>query len=421
MDISMEFSRGAYVSQLVSQIGSGQVKVVTGVRRCGKTYLLNTLFKRHLIEAGIRADHIVEMDFDGYRNSVYRDPDRFLSFIDGRITDGEPYFLLLDEIQLLDRFPEVLNDLLRMENVDVYATGSNARLLSKDVVTEFRGRGYEIPMRPLSFSEFMEGFNGDKRDGYLEYATYGGLPAVVLRKSADEKTQYLTSVMSEVYLADIVDRYKVRDVSDLNDLVDMLSSCIGSLVNPTKIANTFKSEKHSNIARETVDRFLAHLEDSFLFEKAVRYDIKGRKYIGAGSKYYAVDVGLRNARLNFRQFEETHIMENILYNELRGRGFKVDVGIVPSQRRDSQGSVRRVNYEIDFVCNLGSKRLYIQSAYALPTQEKMDQEQASLMRVGDSFKKVIVTKDGIAPHYNDRGVLIMNIYDFLLHPSSLEI
>lgn len=417
----MEYSRKRYLDRLIASMGTDQIKIVTGVRRCGKSYLLGTLFKRHLLEErSVPPSHIVETSFDGFSDAKYRDPQTFLSYIKSRITDRGEYFLLLDEVQLLGSFVEVLNDLIRMDNVDVFVTGSNARLLSKDVVTEFRGRGEEIPMRPLSFSEFMECYQGDRRDGYEEYALYGGLPAVTQRNDDQSKIEYLKSIYEETYLRDILERDDVRSPDDLEDVVNVLSSNIGALTNPTKIANTFASEKRSKVSRDTVERYIGLLEDSFLFETARRYDIKGRRYIGADVKYYAVDPGLRNARLNFRQVEGAHLMENIVYNELRGRGYSVDVGVVPAQRTDADGMRRRVAYECDFVCNLGSRRYYIQSAYALPTREKLDQEQASLLRIGDSFKKVIVTRDGTRPHYNDDGVLIMNLYDFLLDPRSLD-
>lgn len=416
----MEYSRSSYLAKLVSGMESDQVKVITGVRRCGKSYLLNVIFKRYLLSSGVPADHVVQVDFDGFRNKAYRDPAAFLSLIDERVADEGRYYVLLDEVQLLGEFAEVLNDLIRMDNVDVFATGSNAHLLSRDVVTEFRGRGMEIPMRPLSFSEFMEGYAGDRRDGYAEYSLYGGLPTVAKLSDAQAKSDYLKTVYKETYLRDIVERGGVRSESDLADVVDVLCSGIGCLTNPTKIANTFRSEKGSNLSRSTVEGYIKCLEDSFLFEKAVRYDVKGRRYIGADAKYYASDLGLRNARMNFRQYEETHILENIVYNELRGRGYGVDVGVVPVQRRGADGKARRVTYEIDFVCNSGSRRYYVQSAFALPTKEKVAQEQASLVKAGDCFKRVIVTKDGPAPYYNEEGILMLNAYDFLLDPGSLD-
>ncbi len=316
----MEYPRTSYLNKLIAHVGNDQVKVITGMRRCGKSYLLNKIFARELTSRGVQKDHIIQVDFDGYRNRSLRNPDRFFELLDAQIYDQEAHYLLLDEVQLLEDFPEVLNDLIRMDNVDVYATGSNAHLLSKDVVTEFRGRAQEIPLRPLSFSEFMTGYAGDKRDAYDEYALYGGLPAVATIENPADKAEYLTSIYEETYIRDIVERKNIRNESDLIELVDVLSSNIGCLSNPLKIANTFKSEKRSSTGRDTIERYISYLEDSFLFEKAVRYDIKGRKYIGADAKYYATDMGLRNARMHFRQYEASHALENIIYNELRGRG-----------------------------------------------------------------------------------------------------
>lgn len=416
----MEYARKSYLESMAAGIGSGQVKIVTGIRRCGKSYLLDTIFKRWLMGNGVAGDHIVQMDFDGLRNQRYRDPQAFLDYVDENTTDPGTYYLLLDEVQLLESFPEVLNDLIRQDNLDVFVTGSNARLLSRDVVTEFRGRGEEIPLRPLSFSEFMECYSGDKRDGYAEYATYGGLPAAALREGAKRKADYLDAIMREALIRDIVDRNGVKGVDDFNDLLDVLCSNIGGLTNPTKISNTFRSEKRSTLSRQTVEQYIGYMEDSFILEKAVRYDIKGRGYIGAGAKYYMTDLGLRNVRTNFRQMEGPHILENVIYNELRGRGYRVDVGVVPAQARDKDGKAKRVTYEVDFVCNRGSDRCYVQPAFDLPTQEKADQEHEPLRRIDDSFRKVIVTKEGFAPHYDERGVLLMNVYDFLLDPLSLE-
>lgn len=364
--------------------------------------------------------NIIEVSFDGFRGLKYRDPEAFLSYVEERMVEPGSYYLLLDEVQLLDSFVEVLNDLIAMDDVDVYVTGSNARFLSKDVVTEFRGRGEEMPMRPLSFSEFMEGYEGDKREGYEEYALFGGLPAVTTRPDEQRKIDYLKGVYKETYIRDILERNDVRNPGDLEDVVDVLSSNIGAITTPNKIANTFASAKQTKLSRATVERYIELLMDSFLFEEARRFDIKGRKYIGAGSKYYAVDPGLRNARLNFRQVEETHMMENIIFNELRGRGYGVDVGVVNAQKRGEGGKQQRVSYECDFVCNAGSRRYYVQSAYSLPTLEKINQEQASLVRIGDSFKKVIITKDGGGTHYNEEGILMMNLYDFLLDEHSLD-
>lgn len=417
----MIIERPHYMKELVSAMGSDQVKVVTGIRRCGKSFLIFDLFKKHLVEQGVPGENIIEMAFDRYGSRQYRDPAVFYPYVTERLgeTSGQRY-VLLDEVQMLGDFAEVLIDLNAMEGVDVYATGSNARLLSKDVVTEFRGRSQEIAMAPLSFSEFMGFYGGDRRDGYSEYATYGGLPGMVLKGTADEKVGYLEGLYRELYLRDIVERNGVRNEGNLDELVDVLSSGIGSLTNALRLSGTFRSEKRVAIAPETVERYLAFLEDAFLVRRAKRYDIKGRRYIGAPFKFYFTDLGLRNARMNFRQMEESHIMENVVYNELVCRGYGVDVGVVPATRRAASGKPRRVQLEVDFVCNKGSRRYYVQSAFAMPTPEKREQEQRSLLKINDGFKKVIVTKEGLEPHYDDSGILVMNIYDFLLDPQSLD-
>ena len=417
----MIIERPTYMKQLISALGTDQVKVITGIRRCGKSYLLFNLFKQYLLEQEIPSSNIFEMAFDRFSNKHYRDPNVFYPHVaDWLSSTSDKRYILLDEIQLLDDFAEVLIDLIARENVDVFVTGSNAKLLSHDVVTEFRGRGQEIAMTPLSFSEFMSAYAEDKREGYVEYATYGGLPGVLQRENPEEKTAYLNSLYDELYIRDIVERNGIRNQGNLEELIDVLSSAIGSLTNASKLSATFKSATNAQLAPETIERYIAALEDAFLIRRAKRYDVKGRRYIGTPFKFYFTDLGLRNARMNFRQFEETHIMENIVYNELVGRGLGVDVGIVPFSRRGENGKTRRVRLEVDFVCNKGSKRYYVQSASALPTSEKQQQEQRPLLRIGDAFKKVIVTKDGPAPHYNEDGVLMMNVYDFLLDPRSLD-
>lgn len=415
-----QIPRPAYLSKLISKMGSGQAKVVTGVRRCGKSYLVFVLFKEYLLSQGVSPDHIIEMAFDTYESKPYRDPAVFYPYLKERLQSDGTYYVLLDEVQLLDDFVDILNSLLRMGNVDVYVTGSNAHLLSRDVVTEFRGRGDEVQLFPLSFSEFMEVYEGDVRDGYTEYSTYGGLPAVLSCSTGEDKADYLQNLFREIYLSDIVERNGIRDDANLGEVVDVLASSIGSLTNPLKISNTFKTEKHLQMSPQTVERYIAYLEDSFLVERAQRYDVKGRRYIGTPSKYYFSDLGLRNARLSFRQSEETHLMENVMYNELRSRGFSVDVGVVPASVKGADGRYHRTQLEVDFVCNKGSRRYYIQSAYALPTDEKAEQEQASLMSIDDSFRKIIVTKEGTEPRYNERGVLMLNLYDFLLDPESMN-
>lgn len=414
------YGRQKYLDRLVSAMGTDQVKIVTGLRRSGKTYLLFNLFKSYLLNNGYTPDQIVEMSFDTFENVSYRDPNAFFPWVKDQIGDKETCFVLLDEVQLLGSFVEVLNSLIRMPGVDVYVTGSNAKLLSQDIVTEFRGRGQEIHMRPLSFLEFYEGSVLDKRDAYEEYVTYGGLPAVALCNSDEDKIDYLKNLFSETYVSDLIEHNGIRDPTGLEELIDVLCSNIGCLTNASKISNTFKSNRVDSMSPATVSRYIDHITGSFLFEKASRYDIKGRKNIGASAKYYATDLGLRNVRLSFRQIEETHLMENALYNELRGRGWGVDVGVVPVRETDEDGKQVRKQLECDFVCNKGSRRIYIQSAHALPDEEKWKQEQASLVNIDDSFKKVIVTKEGRKPFYNNQGILVMNVFDFMLDERSLE-
>ena len=415
----MVVKRDAYLNRLISKKHNGLIKVVTGVRRCGKSYLLFNLFKEHLLSEGVDKNHIIEIAFDAFENKRFQDPYVLMPYLKEQIADEKMYYILLDEVQLLGEFEAVLNSLIRMENVDVYVTGSNARFLSKDVITEFRGRGDEIHMFPLSFSEFMSVYSGTKQDGWNEYMLYGGLPLVLRFEKPEEKIAFLKSLFEETYMSDIVGRHKIRNRAELEELLNILSSAIGSLTNPTKLSATFKSVKQKTISKMTITRYIDYLCDAFLIDSAVRYDIKGKKYIDTPVKYYFTDMGLRNARLNFRQLEETHTMENIIFNELKIRGFNVDIGVVIVNSSKDGSSVRK-QYEIDFVCNKGSKRYYIQSAYAIPDQAKMEQEQRSLMMTGDAFKKIIITKDAPASYYNDSGVLIMSIFDFMLNPDSLE-
>ncbi len=417
----MRIERPSYMTQLIREMGTNQVKVITGIRRCGKSFLLFDLFKSHLLSAGVPESNIFEMAFDRYGNRNYRDPEVFFPYVNEALGQVEgPCYVLLDEVQLLGDFAEILIDLVARDNVDVYVTGSNAKLLSKDVVTEFRGRGTEIAVSPLSFSEFVGAYDGDKRDAYEEYSVYGGMPGTLGMADPEQKTSYLKSLYDELYISDIVERGDVRDAGTLEDLIDVLSSGIGSLTNANKLSATFKSEKGANVAPETLERYIGLLEDAFLVRRAKRYDVKGRRYIGTPFKFYFADLGLRNARMNFRQIEPTHIMENVVYNELICRGFGVDVGVVPVNVRGKDGVSRHAQLEIDFICNKGSRRYYIQSAYALPTEEKREQECRSLIKVDDSFKKVIVTKDGPAPYYDDNGILSMSVYDFLLDKDSLS-
>ena len=433
--ITMEIKRDFYLQKLISRKHNRLIKVITGVRRCGKSYLLNTLFHRHLLENKIREDRIIRFAFDSaddllrigenpidlQKQQRKANPEKFLRYLQSRITGQGPYYLLLDEIQLMDAFETVLNGYLRKDNLDIYVTGSNARFLSSDIISEFAGRGDEVHMYPLSFSEFMSAFPGDKYEGFSEYMLYGGIPLIVLRKNPEEKAEMLKALFSEIYIRDIVQRHKVRSTGELEDLLNIVSSSVGSLTNAEKLKNTFHSVKKSKITSSTISRYLSYFEDSFLLEAATRYDIKGKAYIETPRKYYFSDTGLRNARLNFRQTEPTHLMENILYNELRMRGFSVDVGIVPLSEKEPDGKAVRKQLEVDFVCNLGSARVYIQSAYAIPDEEKRRQETRPYAMISDSFKKIIVTGDIVRPQYDENGILTVNLYDFLLDPHAMEL
>ena len=417
----MEIKRDRYLNLLISKKHNGLIKVITGMRRCGKSYLLFNLFKDYLLSEGIEKSHITEIAFDAYENKQFRDPDVLYPYLKEQIKDDGMYYVLLDEVQLLGEFEAILNSLTRMKNVDVYVTGSNARFLSKDVITEFRGRGDEVHMYPLSFAEFMSVYPGTKQDGWNEYVLYGGLPLVLSFATPDQKIAFLKSLFEETYISDIVGRHNIRNKAELEELLNILSSAIGSLTNPEKLSATFRSVKNKKISSATIRKYIDYLCDSFLIDSAVRYDVKGKKYIDTPVKYYFTDMGLRNARLNFRQLEETHSMENIIFNELKIRGFNVDVGVIIQYDTNEKGNSVRKQLEIDFVCNKGSKRYYIQSAYAIPDQAKMEQEQRSLMLTGDFFKRIIITKDTPAPYYNENGVLIMSVYDFLLDENSLDI
>lgn len=430
----MEIRRDFYLEKLIKRKNNGLIKVVTGIRRCGKSFLLNNLFYHHLLESGVDADHIIRFAFDSaddlhligesliQMNKEKRgaDPEKFTAYIRTKVADDGMYYLLLDEIQMLDCFEAVLNGYLRKENMDIFVTGSNAKLLSKDIATEFAGRGDEIHMYPLSFSEFMSVYQGDKYTGLSEYMLYGGIPLVVLRDDANDKAAALENLFSEIYIRDICRRNRVRNIGELEDLLNILSSAIGSLTNPEKLKNTFKTAKKSRITAATIQKYLTFFEDSFLIESAQRYDIRGKAYIETPKKYYFSDLGLRNARINFRQFEQTHSMENVIYNELRMRGYHVDVGVVPIAEKDAEGKVTRKQLEVDFVCNLGSSRYYIQSAYSLPDEAKRTQEIRPFRKIDDSFKKIIITKDVVPPYYDEYGILTLNIYDFLLDLKSLE-
>ncbi|MBR5602811.1 MAG: ATP-binding protein [Bacteroidales bacterium] len=413
--------RQKYLDELISLKENGMIKVITGMRRCGKSYLLFEIFSSYLESNGVGSNHIIKIDLEDYKNKSLRNPDNIYEYVESRIVDNDTYYILLDEVQMLDDFVDVLNGFLKKQNVDIYVTGSNAKFLSKDVITEFRGRGFEIRVYPLSFSEYMSAYQGSLQLGINEYMLYGGLPQILSHKTDEHKTLFLKSLFEETYIKDIKDRYNIKKDDDLEELINIVASGIGTLTNPNKLSNTFKSEKKSVISYDTVKDYIEHLCDSFLVEKSTRYDVKGKKYINSPYKYYFMDLGLRNARLNFRQFEKTHLMENLIYNELRIRGYNVDVGVVPSVIRDSEGKQQRSNYEIDFVCNAGSKRYYIQSAYRMETDDKIKQEKSSLLKVDDSFKKIIVVGDEMPITRDDNGITIMNVYDFLLKSNSLEL
>ena len=417
----MKIGRDVYLNKLISKRHNGLIKVVTGMRRCGKSYLLFNLFKEYLVNEGVAENHIIEIAFDSFENKRYRDPEVLFPYIMEKMSDERMYYVLLDEVQMLDDFESVLNSLGRKQNVDVYVTGSNAKFLSKDIITEFRGRGDEVHMYPLTFGEFMSVYDGDKQEGWRDYVLFGGIPLVLDFETADQKSDFLKSLFEETYISDITGRNNIRNKAELEELLNILSSAIGSLTNPSKLSATFKSVKNKSISKDTIIKYIDYLRDSFLIDSAIRYDIKGKKYINTPSKYYFTDLGLRNARLNFRQVEETHVMENIIFNELKVRGYNVDVGVVVMNEVDKNGKKIRKQLEVDFVCNKGSKRFYIQSAYALPDKEKMEQEQRSLVNTGDGFKKIIITKDAVAPLYNEEGILVMSVYDFLLNPDSMEI
>lgn len=405
----MVIRRDKYLNELIGWKHTDLIKIITGIRRCGKSFLLLTLFHQHLIETGTDESHIIEIALDDISNEPLREPFRMIEYVKERIKDCEQYYLIIDEVQLLDRFVDVLNSFMHIPNVDVYVTGSNSRFLSKDVATEFRGRGMEIHIYPLSFSELYAAEGGDKYALWKRYYTYGGLPYLALLSDDKKRAEYLTSLNKTLYLRDIVERNKVMNVEEFSELMNVMASGIGSPCNPNKIANTFKTVKKVSLSPHTIANYLLYMEDAFILEKSMRYDIKGRKYIGTLSKYYFLDIGLRNALLNFRQVEETHIMENVIYNELRSRGYSVDVGMV-----DARTATERKQLEVDFVANKGDKRYYIQSAFALPDEEKRQQELASLKRINDSFKKVIIMREDIAPYHDDNGVLIMGLLDFLL-------
>ena len=413
--------RKKYLEELVSLQNNGMIKAITGMRRCGKSFLLFEIFTSYLEKNGVAPDHIIKVDLENYKNRAMRNPDNLYAYVESRIIDGGMYYILLDEVQMLDNFEDVLNGFLKMRNVDVYVTGSNAKFLSKDIITEFRGRGFEVKMYPLSFSEFMSAYSGSVQAGFNEYMLYGGLPQILSYTSEEQKVRFLKTLFDETYIKDIKDRHDIRKDDDLEELINIMASGIGALTNPNKLANTFRSEKKSVISYDTVKDYIDYLCDSFLIEKSTRYDIKGKRYINSPYKYYFMDLGLRNARINFRQSEKSHLMENLIYNELRVRGFNVDVGVVPVVTKDKDGKQQRSNLEVDFICNLGSRRYYIQSAYRMESAEKREQERASLLKVDDSFKKIIIIGEESPVIRDEAGITTISIYDFLLKDNSLEL
>ena len=409
------------MDELVSLQNNGMIKIITGMRRCGKSYLLFEIFASYLENKGVASDHIIKVDLEDYKNRAMRNPDNLYSLVENQIKDDGMYYILLDEVQMLDNFEDVLNGFLKMRNVDVYVTGSNAKFLSKDIITEFRGRGFEVKMYPLSFSEYMSAYSGTVQAGFNEYMLYGGLPQILSYTTEEQKVRFLKTLFDETYIKDIKERYDIRKDDDLEELINIMASGIGALTNPNKLANTFRSEKKSAISYDTVKDYIDYLCDSFLVEKSTRYDIKGKRYVNSPYKYYFMDLGLRNARINFRQSERSHLMENMIYNELKVRGFNVDVGVVPVVTKDENGKQQRSSLEVDFVCNLGSKRYYIQSAYRMESDEKIRQERASLLKVDDSFKKIIVIGEESPVTRDESGITTLGIYDFLLKDNSLEL
>lgn len=417
----MIIERDSYLKKLIAKRHNGKIKIVTGIRRCGKSFLLSTIYANWLREQGVADSHIISINLEDRRNKQLRDPDALLAFIDSKLTDGDMHYIMIDEIQLVPEFEDVLNSYLDMSNADVYVTGSNAKFLSKQVRTEFAGRGEEVKLHPLKFSEYLTCVNVDKADALRDYMIYGGLPQVVLKDTHEEKVEMLKALFENTYMSDILQRYNIRNAEVLDELLNILASSIGGLTNATKLANTFVSVKHEKVSRNTIVSYLEYICDSFLMEKACRYDIKGKRYIESPYKYYFTDCGLRNMRLNFRQVEYTHLLENVIYNELIARGFSVDVGVVAKQVQNENGDRTRQYHEVDFVCNQGSRRYYIQSAYRMMDEEKVRQEEASLRNIDDSFKKIIILGEYTPVLHNEHGITILSIYDFLLKDNSLEL
>ena len=414
----MVIKRDFYLSKLIQHKKNGMVKIITGIRRCGKSYLLFKLFRDHLLESEIKEDHIISIALDDFGNRKLQNPDELYNYVKSQIVDNEDYYILLDEIQLVPEFESVINGFMHIANADIYVTGSNSKFLSSDIITEFRGRGDEIRVYPLNFSEFYSVYGGDFDKAWIMYCNYGGMPLCLSMETVADKAKYLTSLFDTTYLADIINRNNLRGNIEINELTDVLASSIGSLTNPLKLSNTFASTKNVKLSANTISSYLNYLQDAFLIERAVRYDIKGKKYINTPAKYYFVDLGLRNARLSFRQQEYTHIMENVIYNELRLRGYSVDVGVVENVEKENGVSVRKT-LEVDFVVNLGNRRYYIQSAYSIPSEEKMAQEQASLLSINDAFRKIIIVNQPIMSGYNEQGILMLSLQDFLMNPEKV--
>lgn len=412
----MEIKRDIYLNKLISHMHNGMIKVITGIYHCGKSYLLFKLFYDYLISSGIKEEQIIRLALDDRRNKKYRNPDELCDYVYSLVNDDHMHYILLDEVQFVDEFEDVLNSFLHVKNVDVYVTGSNAKFLSKDIITEFKGRGDQIHIQPLTFAEFFSVYGGSKEEAWKEYIEYGGLPKIIDFKTHKGKIDYLNNIFSETYIKDITSRYKIKNEPELEELLDILASSIGSATNPKKLSDTFKSVKNISIHSLTLKKYIDYLTDAFIISQAKRYDVKGKKYINTPAKYYFVDLGLRNARLNFRQLEKSHLMENVIYNELIARGFSVDVGVVEVNSKNKNGNFSIKQLEVDFVCNSGDKRYYVQSALTMPTREKTIQEQRSLMNINDSFKKIIIVKDVISSWYTEEGILIVSLFDFLLNP-----
>ncbi|MBR2299558.1 MAG: ATP-binding protein [Alphaproteobacteria bacterium] len=409
----MKIARDRYLNQIISHKHNGLIKIISGIRRSGKSYLLSELFQKHLLGSGVKKDHIIHLALDDYAKREYRNPDNCYQYVKASIKDEKMHYLLLDEVQMMGNFEDVLNGFLHIKNLDVYVTGSNSKFLSTDVVTEFRGRGDEIRVFPLSFKEFFDAFGDHFEDAWRQYYTFGGMPLAVLQNTDDEKVKYLKDLFLETYFKDIEERNNIKNNQELSELTDIIASCVGCLINPQKLSDTFQTLKHSDISAPTIKTYLNYLEDSFILDKVLRYDIKGKKYINTPSKYYFTDVGLRNARLHFRQLEESHLMENVIYNELKIRGFEVDIGELDIYEKTNE-SYKPKKIEVDFIANKGNKKYYIQSALSMPTEEKQIQEKRPLLKINDSFKKIIVTKNDIMPYFDDNGILTLGLKDFLL-------